>query len=129
MNVLCDTTVFVEYLRGNSIISEYLRRQSVISCSIISAAELLQGARNANEIEVIKNLFATITILPITPKVCQLMLTLIEWYARSSGLTIPDALIAATAMTHKLPFVTHNTRHFLFINGLVVHSWNDVLRA
>ena len=34
-----------------------------------------------------------------------------------------DSLIAATALAHQMILVTHNTREFLRIEGLVVEDW------
>lgn len=44
---------------------------------------------------------------------------------RKSGKTIemPDALLAATAMVHRLVLVTRNVRHFQNVSGLVVENW------
>jgi tRNA(fMet)-specific endonuclease VapC len=41
------------------------------------------------------------------------------------GLVVPgmDLLIAATALVHDLVMVTHNTKHFITIPGLVVEDW------
>jgi predicted nucleic acid-binding protein len=41
-------------------------------------------------------------------------------YSRSHGLTIPDALIAATAITQELELATDNDRHFKMIPELSV---------
>jgi tRNA(fMet)-specific endonuclease VapC len=43
------------------------------------------------------------------------------------GDLIPDAdlLIAATALTHGLTLVTHNTQHFSRIPGLSLEDWTQ----
>jgi predicted nucleic acid-binding protein len=43
---------------------------------------------------------------------------LIARYAKSHGLQIPDAIIAATALELSAPLLTFNTRDFKFIDGL-----------
>ena len=43
---------------------------------------------------------------------------LIDIYAKSHGLMIPDAVIAATAITKSLPLMTLNVKDFRFIKGL-----------
>jgi predicted nucleic acid-binding protein len=37
---------------------------------------------------------------------------------RHQGLEIPDALVAATALTRKLTLVTFNQKHFRFLKNL-----------
>jgi predicted nucleic acid-binding protein len=39
-------------------------------------------------------------------------------YRLSHGLAIPDALIAATAITFNQPFISKNQRDYRFISGL-----------
>jgi predicted nucleic acid-binding protein len=53
---------------------------------------------------------------PISIKAYELMLA----YSKSHGLTIPDALIAATAITQGLELATDNERHFSMISELMV---------
>jgi len=44
-----------------------------------------------------------------------------EGYSLSHNLSIPDALIAATAMEHMLELYTLNTKDFQFIPGLMLY--------
>jgi predicted nucleic acid-binding protein len=44
-------------------------------------------------------------------------------YRLSHGLLIPDAMIAATAMTLGLPLISKNQRDFRFIGGLQLLSY------
>jgi predicted nucleic acid-binding protein len=39
---------------------------------------------------------------------------------RRTGIATPDALIAATALLHRIPLLTRNRRHFDRIDGLRV---------
>jgi predicted nucleic acid-binding protein len=43
---------------------------------------------------------------------------LLRQYRLSHGLAIPDALIAATAITLDQPFISKNQRDYRFIDGL-----------
>ena len=43
---------------------------------------------------------------------------LIEQFAKSHGLLIPDAIIAATAIIHEIPLYTENIKDFKFIPNL-----------
>jgi predicted nucleic acid-binding protein len=47
---------------------------------------------------------------------------LLEEYALSHKLSVPDALIAATALQHNLHLYTLNIKDFRFIAGLNLHK-------
>lgn len=126
MNNLLDTTVFVDYLRGDLETNEYLSRQPIIRCSIITAAEILRGANNKKAQKETEKLLSRIQILPVIPSIGELMVNLIKQYSLSHGLEIPDALIAATSIEGKLTLVTANTKHFSFIKDLLLLEWDKV---
>ena len=44
---------------------------------------------------------------------------------RDTGLKIADALIAATALEHRLPLMTRNRRHFERVPGLTLRALRD----
>lgn len=126
MSSLCDTSIFIGYLRGDTEISTYLNNQQP-SCSIITAAELLQGVENKRDQRVVEKILRRALVLPVTEAISERMLDLITTYHLSHGLAIPDALIAATAIEHNLALVTHNIKHFSFIPKLAVRAWRDVV--
>lgn len=127
MTKLLDTNVFVDYLRGQVRAKDYFKKQVEIVCSVVTAAELIQGSRNKQEQAVNQRLLAKIKVLPITPTISSKMLDLIENYVLSNGLEIPDALIGATAIEENLVLVTANIKHFSFIKELKVVDWKKVL--
>jgi tRNA(fMet)-specific endonuclease VapC len=47
---------------------------------------------------------------------------LMETYSLSHKLSIPDALIASTALVHKIDLYTLNLKDFCFIEGLNLHE-------
>lgn len=125
MSNLCDTTVFIGYLRGDAEISAYLNNQQP-SCSIITAAELLQGVENKRDQLVVQKILRRVLVLPVTAVIGERMLGLIGSFHLSHGLAIPDGLIAATALAHNLTLVTHNVKHFSFLPGLAVRAWAEL---
>ncbi|MEG4117310.1 PIN domain-containing protein [Microcoleus sp. N9_B4] len=47
---------------------------------------------------------------------------LMAQYSLSHKLTIPDAMIAATALTHNISLYTLNLKDFRFIEGLQIYQ-------
>ena len=85
------------------------------SVSIVSYVEAL-GYHSLIQIErqFLEHFFQTAEILPLTNTIAQQAVTLRQ--QRRMGLG--DAIIAATAITHNLTLVTHNTEDFRWIAGL-----------
>ena len=57
-------------------------------------------------------------ILNLSMSISQKGSKLIEQFAKSHGLLIPDALIAATALEYNIPLFTSNISDFRFIPGI-----------
>ena len=53
---LLDTSIFVDYLRGNETCKEWLNNSSLndLAYSIVTAAELLAGCRNRREQDIVE---------------------------------------------------------------------------
>ncbi|TGO01943.1 hypothetical protein PN36_33970 [Candidatus Thiomargarita nelsonii] len=121
---LLDTTVLIDLFRGNENAANFIETSNEskipLFISVISAMELAYGCRNQIEVEKTKKLVADFTLIYLSPgataKAYNLMLT----YSKSHGLTIPDALIAATAITEDIELATDNQRDFSMISDLTV---------
>ena len=50
----------------------------------------------------------------------------VEEYFLSQSLKLADALIGATAITHRLPLLTGDTRHYEVIGGLEIRRFRPV---
>jgi len=66
--ILCDTNIFIEIYKGNlSVIDAFTKiGQSNVAISDVTCAELLYGARNKIELELIKRDLNKLFILPIS---------------------------------------------------------------
>lgn len=86
--------------------------------SIITAQELIVGARNKRDLSAIDSLVLTYRVMHINAAIGQLAYELLKRYAKSDGLRTFDSLIAATAIEQNCPLVSRNRKHFAVIEGL-----------
>ena len=63
--------------------------------------------------------------LPLTPAITERAVALMEALALSHGLQMGDALIAATALEHRMAVLTGNAKHFSPIEGLRVERFES----
>lgn len=100
--LLVDTDVLVDHLRG---VRRLVADGSSLGISVVSRCELFAGR---DEPERLRRFLSPMVELPIDAPIAELAgLT-----RRETGIATPDALIAATALTHRIPLMTHNRRHF-----------------
>ena len=118
--ILCDTNILIEIYRDNGTIIETVTKigQENIAVSDVTCAELLFGARNKKELQAIRKDLNKLTILPIQSTVSSLAVELVEKYALSHKLSLPDALIASTAITHNMELYTLNVKDFRFLEDV-----------
>lgn len=102
VELLVDTDVLVDHLRGSHRLSAVVRPLGI---SVISRCELFAGR---DEPAALRRFLSAMIELPIDPAIGELGgLT-----RRRTGIATPDALIAATALLHRIPLMTRNRRHF-----------------
>jgi hypothetical protein len=123
--MLIDSDVFIWNWRGEISAARALAGAAPFCLSAVSYMELVQGMRNRAEL---KSLQADLTqwradILPVTEAICANAMKLIERHFLSHGLRLADALIAATALEHKLALLTGNVKHFKPITGLKLKAF------
>jgi predicted nucleic acid-binding protein len=121
-NRIVDSDVLIWALRGNARAITALQTNVDWCISAVSYMEVVQGCRNKAELTAMQRAFkvASSDVLPITATINDLGCALVEKYALSHNLTLADALIAATALTHTLPILTGNGKHFSVVEGLNV---------
>jgi len=119
-SMIFDTDVLVWFLRGDRAAVRLIASQSERAISIVSAMELVQGARSRGEIKTIHDFIRQhgIRLVPVSESISHVALSLIEAHALGQGLRVADALIVATAREAALPLATGNARHFRAIAGL-----------
>lgn len=118
--MLFDTDVLIWLFRGNRKAARLIEASAERRLSVISYMELLQGARNKKEIQLIKNFLAEFSFLalPLTEDVGHRAMIYMEEYCLPSGMFLADALIAATAVENHLPLCSGNRKHYRAIQDL-----------
>jgi len=107
--LLLDTDVFVDHLRGARRLRPGRHR---LHYSVVTRCELFAG-RGTDE-GVVRILLAPFRELPVDRGVAERAGRI----RREAGVRTPDALIAATALEHRLTLVTRNVRDFERVPGL-----------
>ena len=119
MPYLVDTDVLVDVSRNNQAAIEFLDQLGDSwSISIITALELIVGARNKKEVTQIDQLVAVYSAIPLTTEIGNSSYGLLRQFAKSHGLRAFDSLIAATAIEEDLTLVTKNKKHFHMLSNL-----------
>jgi predicted nucleic acid-binding protein len=117
--VLVDTDVMVDFLRGHPEATALIQAQSVrIILSSIVAAELYAGVRNDDELATLDSLVSLFRVVPVSPEIARTAGLYKKTYAKSHGVGLADAIIAATAESENAVLETLNIKHYPMIKGL-----------
>ncbi|MEA3351929.1 MAG: type II toxin-antitoxin system VapC family toxin [Chloroflexota bacterium] len=93
-----------------------------LAISVVTQAELYYGALNKAELRKIKQHLSLLRHFPVDTAISDTFLQLMETYLLSHKLSIPDALIAATALMHDTELYTLNCKDFRFITNLSLYG-------
>jgi predicted nucleic acid-binding protein len=119
MLYLVDTDVLIDVSRNNEAAIDFLDHLGDSwLISIITALELIVGARNKREVTQIDELVAAYSAIPLTTEIGNSSYDLLRKFAKSHGLRVFDSLIAASAIEEDLTLVTRNKKHFQMISNL-----------
>jgi predicted nucleic acid-binding protein len=110
--LLVDTDVLIDHLRGTSRLPGKVRQLGI---SVVSRCELFSGRDDPDKL---RRFLWPMIELPIDAATAELAgLT-----RRQTGIATPDALIAATALLHRIPLMTRNRRDFDRVDKLQILS-------
>ena len=112
-DLLVDTDVFIDHLRGHRAFDPGSDR---VFYSVITRAELFAG-RNTQD-EVVALLLAPFTEITLDRKIAERAGML----RRNASIALPDALIAATALSRGMTLMTRNIADFAAVEGLEVRA-------
>lgn len=109
VKVLLDTDVLIDHIRGHNRLDT-----DDTAISVVTRTELFAGdERQEVAVEALLEDCEEWAVDPSTARRAGQI-------KRQTGLRIADALIAATALEHRLPLMTRNRRHFERVPGLIV---------
>ena len=107
-DVLVDTDIFIDHLRGAAELKVGRHR---LHYSVITRAELFAGATGT---DLASRVLAPFREVPIDRAIAERAGRI----RRETGVRMPDALIAATALERNLGLATRNTKDFEPVRGL-----------
>lgn len=124
--ILADTDVLIDYLTGvqpaEDQVRKYIQSDS-LQTSAITCFELLSGARANQRGAKARDFVEAVPVLPLDRESAGRAAAVRQELERA-GLAIgmADSLIAGIALTHGLPLLTRNRKHFEKIEGLSLLS-------
>ena len=123
--MLVDTDVLIWVLRGNPRAGEAIDQCPSRAISIVTYMELIQGARDKRELKAIKRFLTDLGFrtLPLTENIGHRASIYMEEYVLSDGLSMADALVAATAIEGGEPLLSGNTKYYRVLGELELHAF------
>jgi tRNA(fMet)-specific endonuclease VapC len=114
----------IEFYKGNQQILDTLRRigPTNIAVSVVTVGELFYGARDRRELSKIQVHLSQIQQVALDEDISTRFVNLLGKYALSHKLSVPDALIASTAISKDIPIYTLNVKDFHYIPGLKLYE-------
>jgi len=114
--LLCDTCVIIDFMKRRSpVLNELISHKTPLFINSIIEMELLQGARDKQELRIIESQLRSFRLLNMQQDIFDLATQNIRRYRLSHNLALPDAIIAATATVYQVPLFTYNLKDFKFL--------------
>jgi predicted nucleic acid-binding protein len=119
--MLVDTDVLIDYLRGLEQAQNFISSlPEQVYISAITVAELHLGVRNGKERAALTEFLDTMETLALDAELAAEGGLLRRDYGKSHSVGLNDALIAATALKHRLQLVTLNGKHYPMVKNLLI---------
>lgn len=123
--MMFDTDILIWVFRGNSRAARFVENAKSRSISIVTHIELMQGVRNRSELRQTKGFLTDLgfLVLPLSENIGHRAAIYVEEYGLSGGLTLADALIAATAVEANEVLATGNRKHYRPVKELEIKAF------
>ena len=133
MGILIDSNVLIGLERKGADLPSRIRgrEEEEVFLSVISASELLHGARRATSPKVRANRFAFVEAVLASFPLLDIDLATARSHAalwsqleqRGEMIGVHDSWLAATCLAHGLKLATLNIREFARVPGLRLENW------
>ena len=108
MKALFDSNILIDYLNGIDAARIELERKADRSISIVTWMEVLAGARDESEEDVIEMFLRDFRVVDLTRRVAREAVQI----RRTHRMRLRDAIVFASARTESAVLVTRNTKDF-----------------
>ena len=108
MKALFDTNILIDYLNGIEPARREIERTRDRFISIVSWMEVLAGAENAEEEDVLDMFLRDFIVLELTRRIARDAVEI----RRTRRIRLPDAIIWASARSESAVLLTRNTKDF-----------------
>lgn len=121
---LIDSTVLIDFLRGNPAALAFLRDlKEEAAISVLNVAEIMAGKKaNHRDEDFLRDLALRHDVFPVDYEIATLGGLFYRQYGYTHGCGIVDCMLAATAKIKGCTFVTHNAKHFPMIEVMVPYQ-------
>jgi predicted nucleic acid-binding protein len=108
MKALFDTNILIDYLNGVEAARVEIERTRERYISIVTLMEVLAGARDAAEEDVIEMFLRDFQLVELTRRIAREAVEI----RRTRRIRLPDAIVWAAARSESAVLVTRNTKDF-----------------
>ena len=108
MRAVFDTNILIDYLNGVDAARIELERNAQREISIITWMEVMAGARDDSEEDVIEMFLRDFRVIDLTRRVAREAVAI----RRTHRMRLPDAIVWASARIESAVLVTRNTKDF-----------------
>lgn len=125
---LVDTDVLIWYLRGNERAYQTIESLNGFCISVVTYIELVQGMRNKQELMTLRKALRrwNARVIYLSEEISVKAMFYVEQHFLSHALELADALIGASAISHGLPLLTANQKHYRMLSDLELLKFEPV---
>jgi len=123
--LLIDTDILIWYMKGNEKAYKSIENNINFQISVVTYIELVQGMRNKEELKIFREFLKlwNAQIIYLNEEISIKAMFYVEQHYLSHSLQLADALIAATAVSHGLPIMTGNDKHYKVIKEIQIKKF------
>ena len=123
--MIIDTDVLIWCMKGHQKAYKTIENSTPFSISVVTYMELVQGMRDKNELNNLRralNAWGS-KILYISEEISVKAMFFVEQHFLGHSIQLADALIGATAISHGLPILTGNDKHYKILKDLQIKKF------